>query len=63
MPSLAVRLLQFLAVVLIVVGILKFVGLVDFATAGAGALIIVGGLILLALAFLVPNSYGRGGRL
>jgi hypothetical protein len=53
------RLLILVGVILIILGVLKFVGLLSFASAGAVTLIVVGIIVVIATQFLLGGWYGR----
>ena len=55
------RLLILLGVILVIIGILKFVGLIALASAGAVTLIVVGILVILVTQVLLGGWAGRGG--
>lgn len=57
------RLLSLVGVILIILGVLKFVQLLHFASAGAVTLIVVGAICVLIAEFVLPGGYtGYGTR-
>ena len=56
------RLIALLGVVLVILGVLKFVGVFAFGTASAGALIVVGIILVLVAQYVLGGVYGTRGR-
>lgn len=55
------RLLFLLGVILVILGVLKFVGLIAIASAGAVTLIVVGIIVILVAQYVLGGWYGRNG--
>lgn len=55
------RLVFAAGVILLLLGVLKFVGILAFASAGAVTLIVVGIILIIVAQYVLGGWYGRGG--